>query len=216
MNAITLLSGGLDSVVATAIARRDYRIAAALTFDYGQRARDPEIRAARRFCTYWEIPHEVVALPWLTAITTTALVKTSRTLPQYQMQDLSNAEKQADSAAAVWVPNRNGVFLHIAAAYTEARGADAIITGFNAEEAATFPDNTAEFVTRINASLEYATLSHPRVISPTQQLTKRDIVQRGRALGVPLDWCWSCYEAGPAPCGHCESCVRSARAQEER
>lgn len=214
-DAIVLLSGGLDSVVSAALARTQHRLALALTVDYGQRAYAREIAAAERFCRRWDVPHQVVALPWLANITTTALVNTNTPMPQYAIADLSNQEHQTHSAAAVWVPNRNGLFLNIAAAYAETHRAQWIVTGFNAEEAATFPDNTPTFVERANAYLEYATLVHPRVVSFTQAMTKREIVACARTLDLPLDWCWPCYEGGTELCGTCESCVRFQRAMTE-
>lgn len=210
--AIGLLSGGLDSVVSMGLARREHRIVLALTFDYGQRARAREAAAAAWFCRRWEIPHEVIPLPWLGAMTTTALVNRTPALPQYDAGGLTDRRRQSASAAAVWVPNRNGLFVNIAAAYAEARGAEWIVTGFNTEEAATFPDNSAAFVERVNAALAYATRTHPTVVSYTQQMTKGEIVRRARALEIPLDHCWPCYEGGETVCGTCESCVRFQRA----
>jgi 7-cyano-7-deazaguanine synthase len=116
------------------------------------------------------------------------------------------------SAAAVWVPNRNGVFINIAAAFAESLGCEAVVCGFNAEEGQTFPDNTAEYAQAATAALAYSTLSQVRVWSPTQDLTKVEIVALARRIGAPLQHVWSCYEPGPEPCGECESCLRFARA----
>ncbi|MBI4366512.1 MAG: 7-cyano-7-deazaguanine synthase, partial [Deltaproteobacteria bacterium] len=94
-------------------------------------------------------------------------------------------------------------------------GARAIVAGFNAEEARTFPDNSEAFVRRANAYLEFATRARPRIESPTIGMTKREIVRAARRLALPLAWCWPCYEGGEQWCGQCESCVRFARAIEE-
>lgn len=206
--ALLLLSGGLDSVVSAGLARRHHEVVLALTFDYGQRARLREIAAARFFCDRWKIRHEVVALPWLAQCTTTALVNVQSPLPQYTPADLVDPQRQTTSAASVWVPNRNGLFINIAAAYTERYGIAWIVTGFNAEEATTFPDNSAAFVDRVNAALEYSTRVRPRVVSFTQSMAKTEIVREARTLEIPLERCWSCYEGGDTPCGTCESCVR--------
>lgn len=210
--ALLLLSGGLDSVVSAGLARRHHEVVLALTFDYGQRARLREIAAARYFCDRWAIRHEVVALPWLATCTTTALVNPAAPLPQFVSDDLANTERQSASAAAVWVPNRNGLFINIAAVYAEHHNTPWIVTGFNAEEAVTFPDNSAAFVDRVNAALEYSTQVQARVVSFTQSMTKTEIVREARALEIPLDRCWSCYEGGDTLCGTCESCVRFATA----
>ena len=114
----------------------------------------------------------------------------------------------------VWVPNRNGLLIAVAAAFAEARAARAVVVGFNREEGATFPDNTEQFVERTNAALALSTRGGVEVVAPTLSLDKAGIVRLGVEIGAPLEWVWSCYEGGPAPCGRCESCRRSLRAFE--
>lgn len=212
--AILLLSGGLDSLVNAALARERHTVVRAVTFDYGQRAAAREIAAAANICVHWHLAHTVIALPWLHALTTTALVNRSAMMPAFHPTDaeLNDAERVRSSANAVWVPNRNGVFINVAAAIAESMNAQWIVTGFNAEEAATFPDNTPEYVDRANAALEFSTLSRPTVVSYTQAMTKFDIVQCALAHDIPLQWCWPCYDGGTQWCGHCESCARFQRA----
>lgn len=212
---VALLSGGLDSVVSTALARAQHNIGLALTFDYGQRAAAREIASAARFCAHWTMRHEVIRLPWLEAITPTALVRTDQPLPAYTAAALTDAEQQSRSATAVWVPNRNGVFLNIAAAVAEAQQIDWIVTGFNAEEAITFSDNSAAFVEQSNACFRLSTRTHPQVVSYTLAMEKREIAATARRLEIPLDWCWPCYAGGEHWCGHCESCARFQRATAE-
>jgi len=214
MRAVVLLSGGLDSVVAAALAAREMTLALALTADYGQRAADCEIRAARAVAAALGIPHEVVPLPWLGRIAGNALTSSDRELPRLETTELDSAAAEA-SAAAVWVPNRNGLLINMAGVYAEALDCGAIICGFNAEEAATFSDNTAAFVDMANAALALSTRNQVQVMAPTQALTKPEIMRRGREVGAPLDLVWSCYESGPAPCGTCESCLRLQRALAE-
>lgn len=211
-SAIALLSGGLDSVVAIGVARQQYRIALALTCDYGQRAAVREIAAARHYCALWNIPHRIVDIPWLAEITTTALVARAHALPHYAAVDLHDERKQTASAAAVWVPNRNGLFLNIAGAFADQLGATAIIVGFNREEAATFSDNSIAYLHAATAALAYSTQQQAHVISPTAAWDKRQIVAAARTHDIPLDHCWSCYDGGATPCRICESCARFARA----
>ncbi len=215
MRCISLLSGGLDSVVATTVATREGAVELALTADYGQRSAAAEIAAAQGVCRELGISHRVVELPWLAEITGTALVNTGSDLPELKPDELDDADRTAASAQAVWVPNRNGVLINIAAAFAESLGCDAVVCGFNAEEAQTFPDNTPEFARAATESLSFSTLSKVRVWSPTQDLTKVEIVALGRRIGAPLDFVWSCYQAGPDPCGTCESCLRFRRAMRE-
>lgn len=211
MKAISLLSGGLDSVVATWLAAREMEVALALTCDYGQRAAQCEIWAASQVAGALGVPHQVVSLPWLKAVAGDALTNPERALPTPTASDLDSDAAEA-SAAAVWVPNRNGLMVNVAAVYADALDCEAIIAGFNAEEGATFPDNTPEFVEAAERFLSFSTRRHCRLVSPTLHLTKPEIVRRGLETGAPLDLVWSCYESGPEPCGVCESCLRSRRA----
>jgi len=210
MKSVALLSGGLDSTVSLAQARREGEVVLALTFDYGQQAARREGEASARLAGHFGVPHRVLELPFLAGITGTALVRGE--VPEPDREDLDDPKRARATAAAVWVPNRNGLFVNIAACFAESLGAGWIITGFNREEAATFPDNTPEFVAAANAALAFSTANGVRVVSYTQRLSKAEIVQLGRRLGVPLEWVWSCYRGGPAPCGRCESCRRLQRA----
>ncbi|MGI5819243.1 MAG: 7-cyano-7-deazaguanine synthase QueC [Armatimonadota bacterium] len=202
MASVLLLSGGLDSLVAAWAARETHPPRLALTFDYTQRSAAREVEAALCVAAELGADHRLVKLPWMARLIPGALGNPSG--------DLSAADD-----AAVWVPARNAVFISIAAAHAEALDCDTIICGFNAEEAATFPDNSPEFVRRCDAMLELATQNHPRVISPTLELTKREIVALGIELGAPLHLTWSCYTAGPEHCWECPSCRRLRAALEE-
>jgi 7-cyano-7-deazaguanine synthase len=180
------------------------KVVLALTFDYGQRAARREREASARIARRLGVPHRVVGIPWLAALTPTALVNRRAALPRLEMSERS--------ARAVWVPNRNGVFIEIAAAHAESLGATRLVTGFNREEAATFPDNSKPYVRAVNRALSYSTANGVRVTSFTADLDKRAIVRLGRRLGAPLDLVWPCYEGGRAWCRTCESCLRSLRA----
>lgn len=204
MKGVAILSGGLDSTVSLAAATRKMKVVLALTFDYGQRAAKREREASAKIAKHYRIPHKVVAIPWLAALTGTALVNRKAKLPVHEMSERS--------AKAVWVPNRNGVFIEIAAAHAESLGADRLITGFNKEEAVTFPDNSPAYVGAVNLALSYSTANGVRVVSFTGNLEKRGIVNLGRRLDAPLRFIWPCYEGGKRWCGECESCLRSLRA----
>ncbi|MDO8643479.1 MAG: 7-cyano-7-deazaguanine synthase QueC, partial [bacterium] len=184
----------------------------ALTFDYGQRAAEQEKKAAAFVAAQLGIEHKVIGLPWLKELTQTSLVSTQQVLPQLKISELDDFQKTTESAKNVWVPNRNGVFLNIAATFAESLGCDTIITGFNAEEAVTFPDNSADFVKTANRFFSFSTLNKVQVKSYTQQMTKEEIVRKGVELGVDFSKIWSCYEGGEKQCGRCESCLRSIRA----
>jgi 7-cyano-7-deazaguanine synthase len=198
---VVLLSGGLDSAVNLALASRHQPPVLALTFDYGHRAARAEIRAARDLCKMFNATHRVVPLPWLKPLTPPALVTRGARLPT-----------RTGDVSAVWVPNRNGVFIAVGAAVAEAHGAGVVVAGFNAEEAASFPDNSSAFIRAANRALRFSTRRRVRLTSYTGRLDKKATVARGVAARVPFRLIYPCYAEGPRPCGQCVSCRRTYRA----
>ena len=197
---IILLSGGLDSLVSLGLGIEKYGISLALTFDYGQKALEQEISTSKNICDYYKIEHKVIKLDWLKNVTHTALVE-DKELPE----GIDNPE---DSAKSVWVPNRNGLFLNIAGSFADGNDYDYIIIGANKEEGQTFPDNTQEFIDRINAEFEFSTQKHPKVVAPLINYDKNDIVKQAIEHNIPLEFVRSCYSNGKKHCGKCESCTR--------
>lgn len=204
---LCLLSGGLDSIVAMAIAIQKTTVLLGVTFDYGQRARKQEIESASRVCEYLKIPHRVITIDWL-GQTNSAILQQGEDVPEFSFEKSDPIQ----TAKAVWVPNRNGVFINIAASLAEEMNADLIVVGFNREEAETFSDNSMEFVQFINQSLLFSTMRKVEVISFTQEMNKKEIVELGQQLSAPFHLLWSCYLGGDKMCGRCESCQRCIRA----
>ncbi|MDW7775720.1 MAG: 7-cyano-7-deazaguanine synthase QueC [Methanosarcinales archaeon] len=208
--AVTLLSSGLDSTVAFKQALDTFDNVICLTFDYGQRAASIEIEKAAAICKKYHCKHHIIPLPWYRNFGG-ALTGTEE-LPTPSMTELDDATKSNETARSVWVPARNMVFLSIAASFAEEHGLECIVVGFDAEEAATFPDNSPEFIELFDRVMEYGTLNHLRIFAPLADLDKEGIVRLGLEIEAPLEYSWSCYTAGPVPCGDCESCMRRKRA----
>ncbi len=207
---IVLLSSGLDSSVNFLLALRKTEIVLALTFDYGQRAAVREIEYSRALCARYGVHHKVIELPWLRDITKTSLVNAQVSIPlEMSLDDLTQTTKTAES---VWVPNRNGVFLNIAASFAETLNASVIIPGFNKEEAVTFADNSEDYLDAATVAFSYSTRSQVEVECYTTQMVKSEIAQLGQELGLDKSLVWSCYFGEPQPCEKCESCLRFARA----
>lgn len=194
---IILLSGGLDSVVSLGLCKEKYNISLALTFDYGQKSAVQEIEASKQICDYYNIEHKVIKLEWLKDVTHTSLVA-----------DVEVPDGIQETSKSVWVPNRNGLFLNIAGSFADGEDYDYIFIGANKEEAETFPDNTQEFIDRINSEFEYSTSKHPKVIAPLINFDKNDIVKQALANSLPLELVRSCYKNSEKHCGLCESCTR--------
>jgi len=209
---VVLLSSGLDSTVNLFEAKQKTEVVLALTFDYGQRAAPRETERARRLAEQAGVRHQVVGLPWFRDFTKTSLVDRAAEVPVRSKVSIDDLAVSHQTAKAVWVPNRNGIFLNIAAGFAEGLGADCIIPGFNAEEAATFPDNTDEYLQAATAAFAYSTSNKIQAICFTTRLNKTEIVRLGVELNVPFDLIWPCYFAESEPCGQCESCQRFGRA----
>jgi len=210
--AVALLSGGLDSTVALAMARRTFEIILALNFDYSQRAAKKEDELSRAISDYYHINYKSIKLKWLGEITLTSLVRKEKKLPHISIGDLDKKEFLSKTMKAVWIPNRNGLFVNIAASLAEAIDCKYIITGFDLEEAGSFPDNSLDFIKAENRALAFSTLNKVKVISPLCKMDKMRIIKVGQELGVPFQFIWSCYEGGNIPCKKCESCQRVRRA----
>ena len=210
--AIVLLSGGLDSALNLALAAKKNLAKIAITMRYGQRAQHAEAKAARSLCEYYGVEWKEIDVRWLGDVNSTGLTRSSQKLPQLQTSELDSMLKGMQSMKAVWVANRNGVFLNIAAAFAEAVQEKEVLVGFNLEEAATFPDNSQGFLDAINKSLSFSTLNSVQVNSYTTSWDKTRILQEALRIELPLELVWSCYEEGPERCWICESCKRSERA----
>ncbi len=195
---IILLSGGLDSLVSLGLGIEKYGVKLGLTFDYGQKSAKYEIEASSKICEYYGIEHKVIKLDWLRDITHTALVSDDD-LPQ---------SADEESAKNVWVPNRNGLFLNIAGCFADSEDYDYILIGANKEEAGTFPDNTPDFIEKVNSEFEFSTKKIPKVIAPLINFNKNDIVKQAFENDIPLEFVKSCYAGGEKHCGKCESCIR--------
>lgn len=211
MKSVVLLSSGLDSTVNLYRAKKESEVLLALTFDYGQRAAAREIERSTKIAALAGVRHHVVALPWFRDFTKTSLVDASMEVPTTAVS-IDNLEVSAETAKAVWVPNRNGIFLNIGAAFAESLKAHWLIPGFNFEEAQTFSDNSEAYLQSMTKALHFSTSNHVEVKCFTTAMTKTEIVKLGRTLGAPFELMWPCYFGGEKPCGQCESCQRFQRA----
>lgn len=208
--AISVLSGGLDSTVATSVYAKDYEIHA-ITFDYGQKSVEREIKAAKEICEKMGFEHTVIDLKWLGKISNSSLTSNEE-VPTLTENQLDNLEVCSKTANSVWVPARNTVFTAIATVFAESIGAEIIIVGWDKEEAATFPDNSKEFLESFNKLIHVGSPENIKIKAPAIDLDKDEIVKLGDDLNSPMDLSYSCYQGGENHCGVCESCMRRKRA----
>lgn len=214
LKSLILLSGGLDSAANLAFAHHFDTPVLALTIDYGQRAAQAEMKASKNLADYYSVPHQILDLKWLGALGGSALTSLQIDVPSIAVSDLDNLKTAEKTAKAVWVPNRNGLFINAAAAIAEANKIQQVVVGFNKEEAATFPDNSSQFLGVATLGLKYSTSNGVKVACYTDMMVKTEIVQAVRNLPKPFPFqmVWSCYQGGEKMCGVCESCMRFSRA----
>lgn len=200
--AIVLLSGGLDSTTALAMAGQHHDHLYALSFRYGQR-HTAELLAAQRVAAHWSVrEHRIIDID-LGQLGGSSLTDDSLAVP----------EAGGDGIPSTYVPARNTVFLSYGLAYAEVTGAEAIYLGINAVDYSGYPDCRPEFVAAYQNLVNVATKATVtgatiRVEAPLLQLTKAEIVRQGVALGVDYRMTVSCYQADDAgfACGRCDSC----------
>ena len=198
--AVVLVSGGLDSVTALAMAQAEGFECFALSVDYGQRHYS-ELDAAKRVTDVAGVPLKVLPLD-LRAIGGSALT-----------DDIDVPEDETTGIPVTYVPARNTIMLSLALAYAEVLGADDIFIGVNAVDYSGYPDCRPEFIEAYQAMARLATKAgveggEMTIHTPLIDLTKAEIIQRGTALDVDYSMTVSCYQAdgeGRA-CGVCDSC----------
>lgn len=205
MRAVILLSGGLDSYTAGAIARSDGFALYALTVRYGQRHAS-EIEAARRVAAALAVERHLEIDLDLRGIGGSALTSPA---PVPRDRDLAMPE-----IPSTYVPARNTIFLSLALGWAEAIGARDLVIGVNALDYSGYPDCRPEFIGAFESLAALATRAGVegarfRVHTPLITLTKAEIIRRGIQLGLDYGLTHSCYDPAPdgAPCGRCDSCV---------
>jgi 7-cyano-7-deazaguanine synthase len=209
MRAIVLLSGGLDSYTAAAIAKADGFALNALTIHYGQRhAR--ETAAARSVARELGVERHLELSVDLRAIGGSSL---TGDVGVPRDRDLT-----ATDIPSTYVPARNTIFLALALGWAEVLQVRDIVMGVNALDYSGYPDCRPEFIAAFEALAAVATKAGVegarfRVHTPLISMTKADIIRRGVDLGLDYRWTMSCYDphSSGKPCGHCDSCRLRAK-----
>ena len=200
--AVVLLSGGLDSVTALAIAIEQGYECYTLSFNYGQR-HDAELVAAEKLSKLnGAIEHKVINID-LRAIGGSALTDNTIDVP----------EEHHEGIPVTYVPARNTVFLSIALGWAEVLSAQSIYIGVNAIDYSGYPDCRPEFITAFEKLANVATKAGVEgqkltIQSPLMKMTKADIINQGTRLGIDYSQTISCYQADSEgrACGKCDSC----------
>ena len=202
IEAIALLSGGLDSCVASAWARRRYGLRL-LHADYGQRTADRERRAFERIANALGVGPDrcqQVSLDLFRRIGGSSLTDVRRTV--------ETGEPDPSRIPGTYVPFRNTHLLAAAVSWAEVVGARRVVIGCVAQDSSGYPDCRDRYVEAFNRVIAEGSRvgSSLRVEAPLLSLRKGEIVRLGTELGAPLEHSWSCYTGTEVACGVCESC----------
>jgi 7-cyano-7-deazaguanine synthase len=200
--AIALLSGGLDSATAAALAIKSGFRVIGLSFDYGQRHRR-ELDAAVEIAQALNLAEHHTINVDLAMWGGSSLTDHAQTLPTRGVEE--------GIIPNTYVPGRNTVFIAIGLSLAEARGADRLVLGVNAVDYSGYPDCRPDY---LKAFQDLADLSSragreghgPMLWAPLVEWSKQKIAEEALHLGVPIECTWSCYSGGDVPCGVCDSC----------
>ncbi|MCP9917627.1 7-cyano-7-deazaguanine synthase QueC [Cyanobium sp. ATX 6F1] len=205
--AVALLSGGLDSATATALAIEAGQRVIGLSFDYGQRHRR-ELEAARALAERLGLAeHHTIAVN-LAAWGGSSLTDAALAVPSDGVAD--------GVIPSTYVPGRNTVFIALGLSLAEARGATRLVLGVNAIDYSGYPDCRPDYLDAFQTLADLATRAGraghgARLWAPLIHWSKTEIVRQALRLGVPIEVTWSCYAGGELPCGRCDSCrIRDA------
>ena len=217
IRAVVLLSGGLDSTTAAAMARREGWELFGLTIRYGQ-IHSCEIDAARRVAAALGFSKHVELDIDLRQFGGSSLVGAGEIPQDRDLAPRKDDKDPGPDIPSTYVPARNTVFLSLALAWAETLDATRIVIGVNALDYSGYPDCRPEFIAAFDYLSSLATRAGlegraPRIWTPLAQLTKSGIIRAGLELGVDFGLTHSCYNPGAAgePCGRCDSCQLRAR-----
>ncbi len=206
--AVILLSGGLDSATALALAKKERYECYALSFDYGQRHRC-ELKAAERIATINNVAQHKIFTLNLSEFGGSALTDKSLAVPKSDKPIID----KSDDIPITYVPARNTIFLSIALGWAEVLNAQSIFLGVNAVDYSGYPDCRPDYIAAFSNMANLATKAAVQgqqiaIETPLISLTKAEIIKTGDALGVDYSQTVSCYDPtdSGAACGACESC----------
>ena len=206
MKAIVLLSGGLDSAVTFLIAKKEYNFSViAVTFDYGQRHRI-EIENAKKIAKKYNAEkHIILNLP-LNQIGGSALTDFNIDVPEGKVD--------RNEIPVTYVPARNLIFLSYATAIAEVNKISNIFIGVNFIDYSGYPDCRPEFIKSFENTINVGTKAGVegkkfKIFTPLIKMTKKDIILKGKELGLDFKLTHSCYnpDENGNPCGKCDSCI---------
>ncbi|MFQ3597870.1 MAG: 7-cyano-7-deazaguanine synthase QueC [Chloroherpetonaceae bacterium] len=210
MKAIVLISGGMDSLVSTAIAKRDGYDLAALHLNYGQRTERKELDCFERITAHYGVKEKLV-------VDVTHLSRIGGSSLTDKAIEVSKADIHSKEIPTSYVPFRNANILSIAVSWAEVIGAQRIFIGAVEEDSSGYPDCRKEFYAAFNQMIKLGTkpTTDIQIITPVIDMKKSAIVRLGLEMNAPFELSWSCYQENDVACGECDSCALRLRAFQE-
>lgn len=203
MNAVVLLSGGMDSAVCASIANKEGFTINALHINYHQRTSTKEYESARKLARFFHAEDfKVITLDFLKDIGGSGLIDTTIELPT------ENTSEEKHIIPPSYVPFRNSILLSLATAWAEVISAKALFYGANFIDFSGYPDCRPQYFKAFQKVMEVGTKddTHIELRTPLAALSKADIVKKGLELNTPFELTWSCYTKTEKACGVCDSC----------
>lgn len=204
MNVVVLCSGGMDSVTALYWARREHRLAAAISFDYGAKHNHREIPFAAEHAARLGVRHEVIALDFVNRLFASSLLQRGGEIPE--------GHYEAENMRQTVVPFRNAIMLSIACGVAESAGAAGLVIAAHGGDHAIYPDCREDFMRAMGDAMRLGTYAGVMLLRPFIALTKGQIAAEGARLAVDFARTWSCYKGGARHCGKCGTCVERREA----
>ena len=206
MKAVLIFSGGLDSTTLLYdLISQGYEVST-ITFDYSQKHRK-EILCAEKTTKKLSVPHILAKLPLLNDLAPSSLTRDSWKVPEGHYAE--------ETMKQTVVPNRNMIFLSLAAAYAIGIGAKNLYYAAHSGDHAIYPDCRPEFVSAMTTALHLCDWNDLVLHVPYLWLSKGDIVKKGSSLGVDYADTWSCYKGEVLACGKCGACTERREAFEQ-
>ncbi len=204
--AICLISGGMDSCVTAAIAKRENDEIAFLHISYGQRTERRERQAFNDIADFYAVEKRLdVSIKYLAEIGGSSLTDKSI--------EVTEANLESEEIPTSYVPFRNANMLAIATSWAEVLRASSIYIGAVSEDSSGYPDCRPEFYAAFEKTIETGTkpATNIKIKTPIIHLSKAEIVKKGIELNAPLHLSWSCYRSEDLACGACDSCALRLR-----
>jgi len=198
--AVCIISGGMDSALSAAIAKRDGYKIVAVHFNYGQRTMAKELDSFRAITKeLGVIKSYEIDLDFFEQIGASALTDSSIDIPTSGVED---------GVPITYVPFRNGIFLSIASAIGEKHQAQALYIGVVEEDSSGYPDCRESYIKAMERAIDLGTRDETKlkIEMPLVALKKSQIVKKSIELSIPLELTWSCYQSEDKACGVCDSC----------